>query len=401
MAYATSLSTELPSDPVMLLEHSSRSADSWLTARRGLWILAVAGLAIVALLVVRMTQAVALKKSITNKLSVPTVSVTRAGVSDVPTTIEIIGTISARYDMPIGVEGDGGRVSAIYVEAGDHVRKGQVLARLNVAVLAPQVANLKAALDESRAEADLADAEYKRAVAVGAAGALSVEETERRKSSAVTAAAKVKVAAAMLAEAEAKLARAEVRAPADGVILTRNVEVGQTATPGGEALFRLSENGAVELRGQVAEQDLPSLCVGQEVAVRLTGLSKAYPGKVRLLGAVIDPQTRLGTVRVALSPDPNLRPGAFARAEVTVSNAERTVLPQTAVLTDDKGSYVLVVNADNKLERRSVQVSGIAGNGVSIAAGGLKNNEEVVSTAGAFLQEGELVKPMVRDSGTS
>jgi len=385
----------------MLLEHSSRSADSWLTARRGLWILAVAGLAIVALLVVRMTQAVALKKSITNKLSVPTVSVTRAGVSDVPTTIEIIGTISARYDMPIGVEGDGGRVSAIYVEAGDHVRKGQVLARLNVAVLAPQVANLKAALDESRAEADLADAEYKRAVAVGAAGALSVEETERRKSSAVTAAAKVKVAAAMLAEAEAKLARAEVRAPADGVILTRNVEVGQTATPGGEALFRLSENGAVELRGQVAEQDLPSLRVGQEVAVRLTGLSKAYPGKVRLLGAVIDPQTRLGTVRVALSPDPNLRPGAFARAEVTVSNAERTVLPQTAVLTDDKGSYVLVVNADNKLERRSVQVSGIAGNGVSIAAGGLKNNEEVVSTAGAFLQEGELVKPMVRDSGTS
>ena len=57
--------------------------------------------------------------------------------SSVPTTIEIIGTISARYDMPIGVEGDGGRVSAIYVEAGDRVKKGQVLARLNVTVLQP------------------------------------------------------------------------------------------------------------------------------------------------------------------------------------------------------------------------------------------------------------------------
>ncbi len=66
---------------------------------------------------------------------------------------------------------------------------------------------------------------------------------------------------------------------------------------------------------------------------------------MRLLGAVIDPQTRLGLVRVSLAPDPNLRPGAFARAEVTVSNAERIVLPQTAVLTDDKGSYVLIVNA--------------------------------------------------------
>ena len=53
--------------------------------------------------------------------------------------------------------------------------------------------------------------------------------------------------------------------------------------------------------------------------------------------------------RVALTPDPNLRPGAFARAEVTVSNADREVLPQTAVLTDDKGSYVLIVNAQHKV----------------------------------------------------
>ena len=99
--------------------------------------------------------------------------------------------------------------------------------------------------------------------------------------------------------------------------------------------------------------------VGQAVNVRLTGKSKVYPGRVRLLGAVIDPQTRLGMVRVSLAPDPNLRPGAFARAEVTVSNAQRIVLPQTAVLTDDKGSYVLVVDSDDKIERRPVHVSGM------------------------------------------
>jgi RND family efflux transporter MFP subunit len=318
----------------------------------------------------------------------------------VPTTIEIIGTIHARYDMPIGVEGDGGRIAAIYVEAGDHVKRGQLLARLNVSVLTPQVANLEAALEQARAEAELADAEYHRAVAVGASGALSLEETQRRKSSSLTAAARVKLAAAQLAEAEAKLARAEVRAPADGTILTRNVEVGQTATPGGEALFRLSEGGEVELRGQVAEQDLPLLKLGQDVSVRLTGTLQPYPGQVRLLGAVIDPQTRLGTVRVALKPDPNLRPGAFARAEVTVSNARRTVLPQTAVLTDEKGTYVLVVTAEKKVERRAVHVSGIVGNGVSIADG-VKDKDEVVATAGAFLQEGELVRPILKDSGAS
>jgi RND family efflux transporter MFP subunit len=269
-----------------------------------------------------------------------------------------------------------------------------------VSVLLPQVANLEAALEEARAEAELAAAEYRRAQAVGASGALSAEETERRRSASVTAAAKVKVAAAQLAEAQARLARAEVRAPSDGIILTRNVEVGQTATAGGEALFRLSEGGEVELRGEVAEQDLPLLKVGQTVDVHLTGATQVYEGKVRLLPAVIDPQTRLGMARVALRPDPNLRPGAFARAEVTVSNAERAVLPQTAVLTDDKGSYVLIVNAENKVERRAVRVSGIVQNGVTIA-GGVANKEQVVATAGAFLQEGELVKPISKQSGSS
>jgi HlyD family secretion protein len=362
------------------------------TPRRVIWVAVAVGIAIIALLGLRLTQALTVKKSVTNKVSIPTVSVTQVGVSTVPTTIEIIGTINARYDMPIGVEGDGGRIAAIYVEAGDRVKRGQSLARLDVSVLTPQVANLRAALDQSRAEADLADAEYKRA--------LAVEETQRRKSSSVTAAAKVKVAEAMLAEAQAKLARAEVRAPSDGLILTRNVEVGQTVTAGGTTLFRLSENGEVELRGEVAEQDLPLLKVGQAVSVKLTGSPRVYPGRVRLLGAVIDPQTRLGMVRVSLQPDPNLRPGAFARAEVTVSNAERTVLPQTAVLTDEKGSYVLVVDAGNKLERRTVHVSGVAGNGVTISDG-VKYKEEVVATAGAFLQAGEVVNPVLKTADSS
>jgi RND family efflux transporter MFP subunit len=363
------------------------------------WLLIAVALGVAGVLIYRLALAFAPKKSAPTAAAIPTVSVTDVALSKVPTTIEITGTIAARYDTPIGVEGDGGRIAALYVEAGDRVRKGQLLARLNVSVLQPQVANLEAALEQARAESELADAEYHRAAAVGAAGALSVEETQRRKSNAATASAKVKFAAAQLAEAEARLARADIRAPGDGVILTRNVEVGQTAAPG-EALFRLAEGGEVELRGQVAEQDLPQLKVGQDAEVRLTGVPQVFSGKVRLLGAVIDPQTRLGTVRVALMADPNLRPGAFARAEVTVSNAERTILPQTAVLTDDKGTYVLVVDGAQKLERRPVHVSGIAGHGVSISDG-VKGGERVVATAGAFLHEGETVKTVTSGKDVS
>lgn len=352
---------------------------------------------VLSLIAWRVTHALSARPAVA-AAALPAVSVAEVGVSAVPATVSIIGTIAARYDMPIGVEGEGGRVTAVYVEAGDHVKKGQVLAHLNNSVLEPQVTNLEAALDQAGAEAELAQAEYQRASAVGASGALSAEETQRRKSSAVTAGAHVKVAAAQLAEAKARLARADVRAPDEGIILTRSVEVGQTAVPGGEALFRLSKDGETELRGQVAEQDLPLLKVGQLVDVKLTGTAKTYQGRIRLLGAVIDPATRLGTAKVSLVPDPNLRPGAFARAEVTVSNAERAVVPQTAVLTDDKGSYVLIVDAQGKVERRAVRVSGMVPTGVTIAEG-LKPKDQIVTTAGAFLQEGETVKPVLVTAG--
>ncbi len=359
----------------------------------GVWLVAIAAVVLVSLIAWRLKNVLTVKTDTTARRAVPTVTVTEAALSSAPTTVGIIGTIAARYDMPIGVEGDGGRVAAIFVEAGDHVKRGQILAHLNVSILEPQVANLQASLEQAKAEEDLAVAEYRRAQAVGAAGALSAEETQRRKSASVTAAAKVKFVQAQLDEAKARLARADIRAPDDGIILTRSVEVGQTASAS-EAMFRLSKGGEVEMRGQVAEQDLPLLKVGQDVNVKLTGTDAVYPGKIRLLGAIIDPATRLGMARIALSPDPNLRPGAFARADVTVSNAQRTVLPQTAILSDDRGSYVLVVNSQNTVERRAVRVTGMIQSGVTIADG-VAGRDKVVATAGAFLQEGDVVKPVL------
>jgi len=180
-------------------------------------------------------------------------------------------------------------------------------------------------------------------------------------------------------------------------VLTRSAEVGQIATPGGTALFRLARGGEVEMRGQVAEQDLPSLEVGQPATVRLTGSERPFPGKVRLLGAVIDPQTRLGEIRVALAPDPQLRPGAFARGDVVVGRGNRAVLPQTAVLSDEQGAYVYVVDAENRIARRAVRVADTTERGIVIGAG-LTGTERVVVTAAAFLRPGERVS--VADAST-
>ena len=380
--------------PVTHAPYVEAPASPWLllTTGRARWVTIGVGLALIArgLLVAVQYGKGTTGATAGSEGAIPLVSATVPGLTPVTSTVTFTGTINARYDMPIGTEGETGRIAALYVEAGDHVRKGQVLARLDDSILRPQVNRLEASADEARANAALAEAQYARARGVESAGALSAEEIEKRRAAAVTAGAQVKVAEAQLAEYQARLAHTEIRAPENGLVLTRAAEVGQIATPGGNALFRLARGGEVEMRGQVAEQDLPTLKIGQGAVVRLTGSERTFPGKVRLLGAVIDPQTRLGEIRVALDPDPVLRPGAFARGEVVVGHAPRPVLPQTAVLSDEQGTYVFVVDASGRVERRGVRVADTTADGIVIASG-LQGPERVVTTAAGFLRAGERV----------
>jgi HlyD family secretion protein len=321
----------------------------------------------------------------------PLVRVVEVRPVAVPEVVSFTGAIAARDEAAISAEGEGGRVAALFAETGDRVRAGTVLAKLDTSLIAPQVASLEASLEESRANAAVAEADHRRAQAVAASGALSVQEIERRGAAATAAASKVKVVTAQLTEARARLRRTEVRAPFDGIVLTRNAEVGQLAGPGGAPLFRLGRAGAVEMRGNVAERDLPRLAVGQAARVRVTGVAEPFDGRVRLIGAVIDPQTRLGSVRIDLTPHPDLRPGAFARGEVDAGSRVAPVLPQTAVLSDAAGEFVYVLGADDKVERRAVAVGGAREDGV-IVASGLKGGDRVVAIAGPYLRVGEPVR---------
>jgi HlyD family secretion protein len=383
----------MSSDTVVPLGPPETSVSDGGGSARGKWIaaaVAAAVLVVVGLILWRGHTADPALTTLATQQAIPLVSVTTPGVTSVTSSVTFTGTIAARYDMPIGIEGDAGRIIGVYVEAGDHVKRGQLLAKIDESVWQPQVNRLAASLEEAKAQAALSAAEYRRAAAVESAGALSAEEIEKRRALSLTDAAKVKVAAAMLAEAEARLNRTRVVAPADGTVLTRRAEVGQTASPGGEALFRLANGGEIEMRGQVAEQDMAVLSVGQGADVRLVGSAQPFEGRVRLLGAVIDPTTRLGDIRIALKPNPALRPGAFARGSVLVSKAERPILPQTAVLSDIKGPYVYVLGADNRVERRDVQIGGTLSAGIIITKG-LSGSERIVTTAAGFLRQGEKV----------
>jgi HlyD family secretion protein len=363
------------------------------TSRRK-WLLGAAGIAVAIAVAAAlwMSKASAPKTLVplASRTSIPLVSVVTPGVQPVAAEVTFTGTIEARHELPIGNSGDTGRIVAVYVQVGDHVRRGQLLAKLDDSVLAPQVAQLSAALDQARAQAALSAAEYHRGAEVGPAGGLSAQDIEKLQAASIMDAANIKVVAAQLAVMRAKLALTRIVAPVDGIVLTRNAEVGQIAGSGGQALFNLEDAGQVEMIGQLAEQDMADLKVGQSASVYLIGNPRPFVGRIWLLGAVIDPQSRLGEVRIALTPDPALRPGAFARSTVTLARAERPVLPQTAVMADNSGSYVYIVGRNGQVQRRTVRVGSVIPTGVVIA-NGLSGREHVVAMDGGFLHDGEKV----------
>lgn len=368
------------------------------------WLLAAAGIAvaIAAAAAVWMSRASAPKAVVplATRTSVPLVSVVTPGVQSVAAQVAFTGTIEARHQLPIGNSGDTGRIVAVYVQVGDRVTHGQLLAKLDDSVLAPQVVQLTAALDQAHAQAALSSAEYRRGVQVGPAGGLSAQDIEKLQAASIMDAANIKVVAAQLAVMRAKLALTRIVAPVDGVVLTRNAEVGQIVGSGGAALFELEDAGQVEMIGQVAEQDLADLKVGQAADVAMIGYPRPFPGHIWLLGAVIDAQSRLGEVRIALDPDPGLRPGAFARGTVTLARAERPVVPETAVMSDADGSYVYVVAPGDEVQRRNVHVGSVIPAGVVVTEG-LTGKERIIAIDGGFLHNGEKVTVAAEQASTS
>jgi HlyD family secretion protein len=323
---------------------------------------------------------------------VPTVTVVVPGQSQVARTITASGPLGAKRDQPIGVAGSGGRVVSVLVDAGSWVRAGQTLAVIDRSVQAQQAAQMAAQVDSARANAALAQSNYERAVALQGRGFVSKAEIDSKKATRDAAYAQVRVAQAQLNSMRAEIGRLSVVAPVSGLVLARNVEIGQVVGPGSPALFRLAEGGQMEMRAQLAQQDLALVHVGIPATVTPVGSNRGFSGQVWQVAPVIDPVSRLGDVRISVPYDPSMRPGGFAEAKITAGTTTAPMLPQSAVLSDDKGNYVYIINAKNEVERRDIQIGNVSDNGVSIASG-ISGTEAVVLSAGPFLSPGQKVNP--------
>lgn len=324
---------------------------------------------------------------------VPVVSVTSPGRATVEGTVSTTGTLAARREMPVGIAGEGGRVVSVTVDAGDWVRQGQVLAVIDRAVQNQQAAAAAAQVEVARADARLAQSNLDRALQLVERGFISKADVDRLTATRDAAVARVGVAQAQLGELRARNSRLSVNAPASGLVLERNVEPGAVVGAGSGPLFRIARGGEMELRADLGEVDLARVSVGAPATVKPVGMDETFTGQVWQIAPVIDQQDRQGIARIALAYAPGLRPGGFASAEISSGTVAAPVLPESAIMSDDEGSFVYIVDRDNKVVRRDVRTGAVTERGILIAEG-LTGSERVVLRAGGFLNPGDTVKPV-------
>jgi HlyD family secretion protein len=330
---------------------------------------------------------------------IPRVTVLAARLSPVTDSITGTGSIAARRDMPVGVVGEGGRVLQVLVEPGAWVQAGQALAIIERSVQAQQTASLAASVQVARADAKLAESNLARARALVGEGFISKADLDSKTAIRDAAVARVNVAVAQLNQARASMARLDVRAPMAGLVLTRSVEPGQIVSSGSGILFRIAQNGEMEMKLAVNEGDIAKVNPGDMAQVRPVGTTVAVSGKVWQVSPVVDTQSRQGMARILLRYDPSLRPGGFAQAMITTGQGQAILLPQSAVQSDASGNFVYVVDARNRIVRRPVRTGTVTDTGVAITSG-LAAGDQVVATAGGFLNPGDMVKPVQLTRGS-
>lgn len=353
-----------------------------------------------------------------NRTKPPLVSVIAVNRQPFIETAFVTGTVVAREEVLVAPEISGQRILQVLVEEGDAVKKGQVLAHLVTSNLDAQmaqnnatqarakagVAQSKSLIEQAKATLVQMEASLKRARPLKRAGHLSQSTFDERLAAARTARAGLvsaqdglRVAEAEAAQAKAKhrelawrLGNTDVTAPTAGIISRRNAKIGALARAVDKPMFRIIQNGELELIGELTSDQLAKVRNGQSAAIMIAGVG-TVPGKIRLISPEIDQKTRLGHVRISLPSQPGIRVGAFGRGHITTARSSGLSAPRNAVMYDGNRPNVLIVV--NGIVKRRIIALGLETTDRIEVRSGLREGDKIIAKAGTFLRSGDHVRP--------
>jgi membrane fusion protein, multidrug efflux system len=356
-----------------------------MTMKKKQWLVAILGLVLVVLVLVGLKAAQIGKMVKTGKEMVPppeTVSSARVEQREWVSTRPAIGTLVAVRAVQLGAELPG-VVREVGFDSGATVKRGALLVKLDTSTEEAQLAS-------ARADASLARLNLDRARRLRQGGANAPADLD-------AALARAKAAGGAVASLEATIAKKTIRAPFEGRIAIRQVELGQSVGPGAP-IASLQSVTPIHVEFSLPQQALAELQVGQRVEVRTDIFPDArWEGEVTTVNPEVDVATRNVRVRATVpNSDGRLRPGMFANVEV-LSSGRRPVLviPATAPIFAPYGDTVFAIeeersgNAQPKAVARQkfVRLGERRGDLVEVVSG-LAAGEAIVGSGGFKLRNG-------------
>jgi RND family efflux transporter MFP subunit len=349
--------------------------------------------------------------------ALPRVEVIEVGRASSKSMLQLPGNIQAITEAPILARADG-YVLRRMVDIGDRVQTGQPVAEIEAPEMEEQVRQSKANLQQTRAAVEQALANYnqgksdtelarvtaQRWTSLSAKGVVSRQENDQYQSQYQSRLAgleslekAVGVQRSNVAAAEASLARIQrmqtylvVKAPFDGVITLRNVDVGALVNAGSTLLFRIAQTSTLRTYLNVPQAQASSVRTGQTARLSVSNLpDRQFVGEVARTANALDPASRTLLVEVHVpNRDGALLPGMYARVELASPRTDAPLLiPSDALIARGDGTQVAVVGHDHRVHLQKIDVGRDFGDRLEVA-GGLREGDMVIANPGDAVREG-------------
>jgi RND family efflux transporter MFP subunit len=306
-----------------------------------------------------------------------------------PHVLLLTGNLRGQHETDLAANA-AGRVLATFVERGAQVKKGDVLAKLDIRAASLGAAEAKAAAELARTQADNAKRDCDRYTKLFQEGSISQAEYDRISDQCRTTPLSVAATEARAQAAALVVGDGVIRAPFGGVVTERYVEVGQFVRQDSKvaALVDLEQ---LKLEFTVPEANLAAVKEGNLVSFSVSAYpERTFEGTVKYIGASVRTTTRdLIAEAIVTNPDKALRPGMFAAVALQTGDEPTPVIPKVAVITKEGRSHVLVIT-DGRVDERVVQTGNSTGDVIAVTKG-LRSGEKVVVKPPEGLRNGQLV----------
>lgn len=309
-----------------------------------------------------------------------------------PTTLDATGAIAPWQEAVVGSQASGLRIAELHVGVGDVVRRGQLLARFDAAMLRADEAQLLAGLAQAESLAAQADANRERTLQLKGSGGISEQEILQYVTQAATARAQVDSARAQLNSKRLQLRHADVMAPDDGEISARSATLGAVASSGQE-LFRLVRKSRLEWRGELTARQLAAVTLGQSISLTLPD-GRSAQARIRQIAPLLDERSRLGVVYADIAPGSTARGGMYASGQIALAPSNALVVPASSVVIRDGRSFVFrLIGTGATLKVRAQVVTTGRRHGMEIEIlQNLAQGDRVVAQGAGLLNDGDTVR---------